>query len=326
MRRVVCSSVLPFLLIAVPSSPLAALTPLEEAQRQFDAHLFAEARHTLEPAAADSPEARILMARICNSLGDWECGLEHGKGAIAALPTSSQAQLRYAQAIRIKMQNVSKMKAMFSLDDYKEALARAIELDGGNVDAREEEIGFLINAPGFAGRDLRKARERIDELEAVDWRRGMRMRAELAHEEDDPTEAERIYARILDRDPGDAGTRLSYGFFCLGQERWRDASEQFSAIGEDAEPRYYFAALYQLGRTRVLGRFEAARAVEYFDRYIASVNEGFDVPSRSNAYWRQGMAYELLDREDDARGAYREALRLDPSNKEAKQALRKLGS
>ena len=39
-----------------------------------------------------------------------------------------------------------------------------------------------------------------------------------------------------------------------------------------------------------------------------------------------GMAYEQLNRSTDARSAYENAVRLDPNNKEAEEALKKLGS
>lgn len=301
--------------------------PVAVAREEFDAHRYREARRVLEPAVDDAApaEARLLMAGICNRLADWRCSLEHAEAAVAALPRSSAAQYEYALALRHKMSDVSKIKAMFSLGDYKKALARAIELDAGNVDAREEEIGFLIHSPGFAGRDLDKARVRIGELEKVDWPRAMMMRAELEEEEGDSAEAERVYREVLERHPEHDPTHLSYGFFCLGKERYRDAAEQFAAVREEAEPRYRLAALYQLGRSRVLGGFEAAEAVGLFDRYIESADDGLDLPSRSDAYWRQGMAYEQLGRTDDAKAAYRRALALEDGHKQAKKALRALG-
>lgn len=93
-----------------------------------------------------------------------------------------------------------------------------------------------------------------------------------------------------------------------------------------AEPRHRLAALYQRGRARVLGSYEAERAVELFGAYIESLDEDLlDLPSRSDACWRQGLAYEQLGRADAAKAAYREALRLDPDHKQSRQALRKLG-
>ena len=62
----------------------------------------------------------------------------------------SDAHLQYARALRTRLQNISKVKAMFSLKTYKRALNTALELAPDNLDAREEQIGFLVNAPGFA--------------------------------------------------------------------------------------------------------------------------------------------------------------------------------
>lgn len=300
---------------------------VETAQALFDGHRYQEARRALEPSvgSGSAPEARLLLARICNSLEDWECGLEHSAAAVKALPGSGGVQFEYALALRIKMSNVSKMKAMFSLGDYKRALARALELDPQNLDAHEEQIGYLINAPGFAGGDLEEARRRIADFEALDWKRGMLMRSELEDKEGNADEAGRILARVVERHPDDGATRVRFGFWHMGHEHWREAATQFAAVPEDAEPRHRHSALYQRGRVRVLGEFEAERAVAFFDQYVASFEGGLDLPSPSNAYWRQGMAYEQLGRSEAARNSYRQALRLDSGNKEAKQALKKLG-
>jgi Flp pilus assembly protein TadD len=49
------------------------------------------------------------------------------------------------------------------------------------------------------------------------------------------------------------------------------------------------------------------------------------LPTKSNAYWRQGMAYEQLHELDDARRSFEKAIALDGDNKLAKDSLKKLG-
>jgi tetratricopeptide (TPR) repeat protein len=296
------------------------------AREFYEAGRYTEAFELLEPAlgSSASPSDLLLLTSICNRLEDWQCAVEHGKPAAKALASDSGAQFEYALALRHKLSNVSKVKALFMVDDYKEALARSLELDPNNLEAREEEIGYLTNAPSIGGGDKERARERVKELEALDWQRGMKMRAQLEGAEGNEAEVGRIFAQVTERHPEDHAARLRLGFWHQDQQQWRQADGQFAIVSENGNSRQRLDALYQRGRTRILGTYEAAEAVEMFERYVASVDDGLPVPSRSNARWRQGMAYEQLGQNAEAARAYREAVRLDPDNKDAKRALRGL--
>jgi hypothetical protein len=60
-------------------------------------------------------------------------GIDSGKQPIELLPDGSEAHFEYAVALRHKMIQVTKSKAMFVIGDYKAELRRAIELDPKNV-------------------------------------------------------------------------------------------------------------------------------------------------------------------------------------------------
>ena len=55
---------------------------------------------------------------------------------------------------------------------YTWALYGALELDPDHIDARAEEIGFLIRAPGIVGGDRDVAQRRIAELRSLAPREG----------------------------------------------------------------------------------------------------------------------------------------------------------
>ena len=317
------SAVLAALLAAV-SSP----ADLDRARVLVDQGRTAEAR-TILTSALDEPALRaqslVLLTRLANREGDWENGTDWGKQALKALPSSSAAHYEYAVALRIKMSSAGKLKAMMSLGSYKDELAEAIRLDPANTDPRLEEIGFLLNAPGIAGGDVAKAKQRIAELKAIDWLKGARMEAAALQVEGDLPGAVGILREILAKAPADHGSRLSLALVLQQQGKFTDAEAELVALCEVTEGEWALAALYQRARSRILGKYEGEQAVELMLVYIDKVPANTTtLPGRSPAYWRLGNAYEMVGKRDEARAAYQQALSIDPDNDEAKSSLKAL--
>jgi tetratricopeptide (TPR) repeat protein len=273
---------------------------------------------------AQKGESLTLLARLYTRQGEWDTAVDHGKQATKNLLGSAEAHFAYAVALRQKMLNGSKMKAMFSVGDYKDALARARELDPENLEAREEEIGFLM-APSIVGGDLEQAKVRTAELKARDRVRGLLVEASLLYRLEKPDEALKAIAEVLVLRPDDHRLRLRYVNLLQAAKRFADAERELDVLARVTDGTWAMAATYQRARSRILGRFEQARAVELLTEYIAKAPEGGSgLPSKSAAYWRLGNAHEQMSERDKAKTAYRQALALDPKNDEAKKALKAL--
>jgi tetratricopeptide (TPR) repeat protein len=314
--------------LSVAWTPVAAGT-LDTAGKLVEQGKYEEAKRILE-VAVDNPAAeadRLLsLTRVCNELEDFTCGVRYGEQAVQTSSDSSSAHYLYAQALRIKMSKVSKVKAMFSLGAYKKHLNRALELEPQNLDAREEEIGYLANAPSIAGGDLKKARQRVEELESLDRHRALRMQVMIEFKDENEPAAVAAMREILESHPDDFDTRFNLAFWYQRNEHWADADEQFTRLVAHESSRIALNALYQRARTRVLGEYEQEQAVLLLTEYLERLPEQPQgVPGRTSAYWRLGNAYEQLERRADARQAYERALALDSKNVEAKRDLKQLG-
>lgn len=86
----------------------------------------------------------------------------------------------------------------------------------------------------------------------------------------------------------------------------------------------YYRSLYGQARMRIQNEFEPGRAVELLDEFIADEPESDNMQSVAHACWRKGNAFEQLGRKQDAREAYEESLRRDPSLELAKWAIASL--
>ena len=107
-------------------------------------------------------------------------------------------------------------------------------------------------------------------------------------------------------------------------ERYAEADREFATLQEDEEPRIALNALYQRGRTRVLGEYDQQQAIGFLEEYLARLPaEPEGLPGKESAYWRMGNAYEQLGRADEARRAYETSLGVKETE-EARKSLRAL--
>ena len=188
-----------------------------------------------------------------------------------------------------------------------------------------EEIGYLYHAPGIAGGDKEKARGMIRDLKSMDGRLASLLEASILGEEEESAASFRILESLLEKHPGDDQARQALAFGLQQKERFEEASRHFAALAESEDSLYMLMGQYQMARSRILGKFEPERAVDLLDDYLQNDPEVLvGLPSRSSAFWRLGNAYEQLEEVEKARHAYRDALALDPDNKEARKALKQL--
>jgi CubicO group peptidase (beta-lactamase class C family) len=107
----------------------------------------------------------------------------------------------------------------------------------------------------------------------------------------------------------------------LHQQRHEDyvkAAEHFERNTKGDKP--HLPSLYQLARTRILGKFELEKAIAELDWYMSLSNEQTQ-PSIAAAWWRKGVAFEGLGKRDTAIQCYRKSLDLDPDFEEARESL-----
>jgi tetratricopeptide (TPR) repeat protein len=290
---------------------------------------YAEARAAAEAALAASPpepDVLVLAARACNGLGDFEAGALHARAAIERAPDSSEAHYRLAEALRIKMTRVSRVKALLVVGSYKEALARAIDLDPGNVVAREEEIGFLINAPAAVGGSDRRAVERIAQLRALDPRRAALAQASRLVVQDDPAGALAVLEEAGRRWPDDFEVQHALAERLIAAGRYAEAERHLAPLAASTHPVRAARVLYSRSLLRIRAPFELERAAGYLREFLSRVPSDLpELPPRAAAWHELGLAHEQLGQRGPAREAYRRSLDLDPDRREARAGFERLG-
>jgi tetratricopeptide (TPR) repeat protein len=277
---------------------------------------------TLAPAG----DTRIDPIQSAMEATEWKEALDLAEQWVDEEPESSVAHYWLALALRTKMETVSKIRAIASVDNYTEALERAIVLDPKNIDALQEHIGYLIHAPGIAGGDRDQAREEIGALEKVDPVAALEMRIELFRKEEDTTGQIATLKQLRLLEPENAAYDLEAALLLIETEDYEEAERLLLDTQASDEPGVALAGRYYRARWRVIAERDLGTARDLLIAYIEARGDGplSYAPSKAAAYWRLGLAYDGLGERSAAIEALETSIELDPDFKPAAKDLKRL--
>lgn len=271
-----------------------------------------------------SPGAEVAyhLARLSEQAGDLEGAAEHMQKAVEYAEENSLYHQKLGEYYGNLASNASVFKQIGHARKSKASFERAVELDGGNLEARSGLLTYYIMAPAIAGGGLDKAEAQALEIQRQDPVRGHYEMARVHQEQGDLAAAEREYRAAIAKGPDNEEAWLRFGLFLSGQERYAEAlelyRERLATAPED------MAIVYQLGRVASISGESLDEGRAAFERYIADFEPPPGEPGHDWASYRLGMIYQQLGDNEAAAAAYQAALTINPDHREAKKALKKL--
>jgi tetratricopeptide (TPR) repeat protein len=272
----------------VPLMP--AETPLESARALVAAKKYPEARDALEKIVATEPN----NAAACHELG-LVIKLRNDNPAYeeAVKWLAKAAQLEPKNAIYLgdfggsSLQLASRTHSLSAATQGRDAMEKAIAIDPDYLDAREGLFQFYARAPWPLG-SAAKAATQLGEIRKRDPIRAMLLSVNEKARAKDYAGAFAICDEVLAKNPND------------------------------------YNALYYYGRTASVSGQNLERAVAALQKCLTIAPPSPASPTHSNVWNRIGNLQEKLNHPAEARAAYEAALKLDPSNQQAADALAKL--
>ena len=204
----------------------------------------------------------------------------------------------------------------------KRHFERAVDLCPDSVKCLRALLGYHRQAPGIAGGDKKEAMRLLERIFLLDSSAGLWTKAAIASEDKNYNLAESTYQKMLRTGRDTVKVFSALGGLIASQSKDYGRARMFflRALAVDTANQ---ATNYQMARLAVLSKQNLREAIGRLHDYIAHPEQP-DRPDHAAAYWRMGMAYELVGSPDSARTCYESSLKLRPGYEDARKALRAL--
>jgi tetratricopeptide (TPR) repeat protein len=264
----------------------------------------------------------IEQGRAAISRGDGDAAVDILEKAVAQSPKSAEAHFTLGNAYATKVQARGLLGAAKYASRIKDEWGKAVALDSKYVEARFGLVQVYAGAPGIMGGSYEKAFEQAKEIKAIDPVVGHRAYGFIYSQQKKLDLAKKEYGDAIREEPNSPKAHSYFGQYLVNVEKnYTAAFAEFEAALK-LDPRY-MAAFYHLGRVASLANTNLARGEEAVTKYLAYTPKENE-PTLANAHYVLGAIYEREGKKAEAKQAYQAALKLNPTLKQASEALKRV--
>ena len=314
----------------IASGTIAATTVKQEAsleagRRAYEASEYPKAILTLRAAAAADPrngDVQLLLAKSYLELQQHDPAIKSAEKAVAIDPQNSIYHEWLGRAYGEKADHASWFSAISLAKKTRKEFETAVQLDAKNYSARQVLIEFDCSAPGLVGGGEEKAWPQIKQLAEMDAAEGHFAAGNCRRQKKDFAIADEEFAKALESNPKSAELIYDIGDYAAK----RAEPELLLAVADSGErvapgdPRGQF---YR-GVALVLNKENLEKAERLLTAYAkkAPIRSGYPRPAWIHAWL--GRLFEEQSKMEEAANEFESALKLDPKNKMAQEAMKKL--
>jgi tetratricopeptide (TPR) repeat protein len=310
---------------AIAAANLKQEAGLEAGRRAYEASDYAKAIQALQAAAATEPQngdVQLLLAKSFLELQQHDAAIKSAERAVAIDPQNSIYHEWLGRAYGDKADHASWFSAISLARKTRKEFETAVQLDARNYSARQALIEFDCSAPGIVGGGEEKALPQIKQLAEMDAAEGHYAAGNCRRQNKDFAAADEEFTKALESHPKSAELIYDIGDYAAK----RGQAERLVAVAEAGErvapddPRGKF---YR-GVALILKKENPGEAERLLREYAknAPVRSGYPRPAAAHAWL--GRLFEDLNNTAEASKEFESALKLDPKNKMAQEALKRL--
>jgi tetratricopeptide (TPR) repeat protein len=298
---------------------------LEAGRLAYEASDYRKAIQALQAAAAKDPqngEVQLLLAKSYLELQEHDPAIKSAEKAVAIDAQNSVYHEWLGRAYGEEADHAGWLSAISFAKKARKEFETAVQLDGKNYSARQALIEFDCSAPGLVGGGEEKALPQIKQLAEMDAAEGHYAAGNCRRQKKDYAAADEEFAKTLESNPKSAELIYDIGDHAVK----RSQPERLLAVadaGERVAPGDPRGKFYR-GVALVMKKEDPEEAARLLGEYAqkAPMRNAYPRPAAVHAWL--GRLFEEENRMGDATKEFERAVKLDPKNKMAQEALKRL--
>jgi tetratricopeptide (TPR) repeat protein len=317
-RRFLSSVLLTILGFATAAMAANAEADLIRSGQIDQAILRLQERLKANPTDAESLN---LLARAYYSIEQWDNAISHNQRALKLQPNSSELHSWMGRAYGEKADSVGIFGAATLARKTKSEFEKAVQLNPSASQARLDLAEYYIEAPGFMGGGMDKARAQADATERFDVATSHLIRARMAQQKKEFDQAELEFKAAIATAKNPASYWINLASFYQNRGRMPEMEKAIST--SVAVPGRPSSVLYDSASVLHRSGRNLPGAVGYLRQYLGEGQFDEDAPA-FRAHFLMGQIFEQMGKRNDAAAEYRAALETARDFKKAQVALEKL--
>jgi tetratricopeptide (TPR) repeat protein len=309
-----------FLLIALPLL-CNGQSPLEKAKAHYESKKYAEATKLLNSVSSsdkDYAAAQYYLGRISYDTKEYEDAVEYFEEATEVNSKSAEYFTWLGDTYGTIAQDANVVRQGFLAPKMRAAWESAIALDPKNIDARLSLIQYYLQAPGFMGGSVEKAKEMAQQIMKITPALGHRSMGNIYYSEKKFKEAEKEYIEMV---KANATYTPSLATYYMNQKQYDKA---FGIFDESLKKNPSdMVVVYQIGKTSALSGQQLDKGEKCLRQYLAYQPKENE-PSHAGANMRLAQIFEKRGNKSEAKKLYELSLKQDNSLKEAQEGLQRV--
>jgi tetratricopeptide (TPR) repeat protein len=296
-----------------------------EAKTLFASGDYAKAIEVLNRAAATAPNdagVQHLLARSYFESEQFDKAISAAEKSVKVEPQNSAYHELLGRAYGEKANRSGWFSALPLAKKARKEFDTAVQLDARNFSAMQAMIEFDCSAPGIAGGGEDKARPEIQRLGELDAAEGRYAAGNCRRQKKDYPAAEAEFQKALALHPVSVDLIYDIGDYYMKSDQADGLAVVIKEAGraDPADPRGDFFRAVLLA----LQKQEPAESARLIREYIARAPKRNNYPSKAMAHYWLGRIEENQNHASSAKREYQEALNLEPKNRYANEALKRL--
>jgi tetratricopeptide (TPR) repeat protein len=230
---------------------------------------------------AEGAEADFLRGQAYFQLGEFKKAATALEAAVAGRPNDSNVHLWLGRAMGRRAETANPFQAPGLASKARQSFERAVELNPANGEALGDLFEYYLEAPGFLGGGLDKAKriaERIRPLDEAEYHFAL---AQIALKSKQYPAAEQQLRAAVDAAPKQVGRLLDLAKFLVKSGRIQEAEATY-ARAEQVAPNSA-KVKYRQAEAYVSSGKNLDKAKVLLKEYLQSTNLTAEDPSRADA-------------------------------------------